>query len=562
MEEPSPEIILESINPERVKREMHIRSKLKIVWEGYKSIVETVRVNQKLEDVYMDTLKKIFDFVDRYNRVQEFKTFCRSLRTGLQSAFSKRDRVEQQKAIYIDIEKTDVNTRNIEIRMEQFKVTTKLGLWGESFLVLEDINTLMKVRRAPLKNSLRCQYFENLALLFGKNQFWHYHAFAFFNFYLAYLTKPKITPEEKLSLSDRLLLSILVIPAVTVESQQSKEIQEKLSGMMISSIKVPQRGQLVELMVSKGVLENASGNVRELWNFMFLEFGVSSLKKGLQLVGALKEEHSHFRGLIEAALINKQLISIAEVYQRIRIQSLERLIPLPLPQIKRMLILAHRQKTIDFTFDESQGIIVFEDQAQQVNPSEEFHNLFMNVSLACEAGRAVDEPHIRHKASEYIKNADHDIWSIRSYKINEFKKKMKEPMMELWKKGLKKQREEQEQREQEEAERKGREMEAMRKNEEAQKVLATKKIIINDIVTVKEQRTVRIMDKKIENLTDEEIDNLTIEVLQQHLENTRRKINNNKESRLKKAFTHVDYLERERRTLLQPKIEASLLSQE
>ncbi len=206
--------------------------------------------------------------------------------------------------------------------------------------------------------------------------------------------------------------------------------------------------------------------------------------------------------MIEASLINKQLISIAEVYQRIRIQSLERLIPLPLAQIKKMLILAHRQKTIDFTFDESQGIIVFEDQSQQINPSEEFHNLFMSVSLVCEEGRPVDEVHIRRKVEEYIKTADHDIWSIRMYKINEFKKKMKEPMLELWKKGLLKKKEEEDQREREEAERKAREMEAIQKNEEAQKILATKKIIINDIISIKEQRVVRIMEKKIENLTD------------------------------------------------------------
>jgi hypothetical protein len=43
--------------------------------------------------------------------------------------------------------------------MDQFKVATKLGLWSEAFQVLEDINTLMRVRRVPLKNSLRCQYF-------------------------------------------------------------------------------------------------------------------------------------------------------------------------------------------------------------------------------------------------------------------------------------------------------------------------------------------------------------------------------------------------------------------
>lgn len=40
-------------------------------------------------------------------------------------------------------------------------------------------------------------------------------------------------------------------------------------------------------MVSRGVLENANQNVNELWNFMFLEFGVSSLKKGLELASRL-----------------------------------------------------------------------------------------------------------------------------------------------------------------------------------------------------------------------------------------------------------------------------------
>lgn len=69
-EDPSPEIIFQSIDPEKVRREMDIKNKLKIVWEGYKSIVETVRVNQKLEGVYMETLQKIFKFVEEYNRVQ------------------------------------------------------------------------------------------------------------------------------------------------------------------------------------------------------------------------------------------------------------------------------------------------------------------------------------------------------------------------------------------------------------------------------------------------------------------------------------------------------------
>ena len=82
-----------------------------------------------------------------------------------------------------------------------------------------------------------------------------------------------------------------------------------------------------------------------------------------------------------------------------------------------MLILAHRQRIIDFTFDESQGIIVFEDHSQLVNPSEEFHSLFVEVAAAYEAGRSYDEKFIRGKAQEYLTHAENNIWSIRQYKI-------------------------------------------------------------------------------------------------------------------------------------------------
>lgn len=70
------------------------------------------------------------------------------------------------------------------------------------------------------------------------------------------------------------------------------------------------------------------------------------------------------------------------------------------------------------------------------------------------------------------------------------------------------------------------------------------------------------MEKKVENLTDQEIDNLSIQVLAQHLEATKKKIANNKEAKLRKLFTHVDYLQRERRLLLKPKLESMISNPE
>lgn len=67
-DEASSEIILSSFSPDEKNKREEIREKLRIVWDGFKAIIDTVRVNQRLEVVYKTTLKKIFDFVGLYNR--------------------------------------------------------------------------------------------------------------------------------------------------------------------------------------------------------------------------------------------------------------------------------------------------------------------------------------------------------------------------------------------------------------------------------------------------------------------------------------------------------------
>lgn len=204
-----------------------------------------MRFNHKFESVYRATLKKIFEFVDQYNRKHEFKSFSEYLRSGLRNVLSKRgDKAEQQKGFYIDIEKEEVNTNNIEIRLEQFGLATKLGLWQESFQLLEDINDIIKVRKVPVKNSVKCAYFEKLAVIFKKSNYWHYHANAFFNYYSVYMTKSKLSATEKLKLADKLILSVVCIPPSTIEKNQSKESQQKIASLLISGGKIPTKQEL------------------------------------------------------------------------------------------------------------------------------------------------------------------------------------------------------------------------------------------------------------------------------------------------------------------------------
>ena len=53
---------------------------------------------------------------------------------------------------------------------------------------------------------------------------------------------------------------------------------------------------------------------------MSLEFDLESLTKGLEILGQITHEnYAEFKNLIEDILIYKQLQSISEIYQRIKI---------------------------------------------------------------------------------------------------------------------------------------------------------------------------------------------------------------------------------------------------
>lgn len=56
---------------------------------------------------------------------------------------------------------------------------------------------------------------------------------------------------------------------------------------MISSTKLPTKKELLDIIVSAGISENASVEIKNLWSFMILEFDLESLTKGLELLNQI-----------------------------------------------------------------------------------------------------------------------------------------------------------------------------------------------------------------------------------------------------------------------------------
>lgn len=115
------DLLFDSFNIAERRGDNELKANMRIVWNGYKSIIETVKSNSKLEDLYLSTLRKLFEFALKYNRKQEFKEFCKTLGYGLHNVLGKKYvQTEAMKANYTDYENAEVNEKNVQIRFEQF----------------------------------------------------------------------------------------------------------------------------------------------------------------------------------------------------------------------------------------------------------------------------------------------------------------------------------------------------------------------------------------------------------------------------------------------------------
>ncbi|CAE8625115.1 unnamed protein product, partial [Polarella glacialis] len=158
-------------SPETILLQVHTH--FRFLWDSYKVILDVLKSNNRLEEVYHETSKHAFEFCKVNSRPQEFKRLCDILRKNYQDLF-KRTGSGPQNAVQPG--NPDTITKTLETRCRQMQVATELDLWREAYFTATEICELMAKTRP--KPPLRSMYYEYLGQIFWKSENYLFHAFA------------------------------------------------------------------------------------------------------------------------------------------------------------------------------------------------------------------------------------------------------------------------------------------------------------------------------------------------------------------------------------------------
>lgn len=370
---------------------------LKFLWEAYRSTLDVLRNNSRLEVLYQTVVKQAFDFCFRYTRKTEFRRLCELLRNHLQTAAAQAKNAGQTNPI--DFSDPDTLQRYLDTRFDQLNVAVKLELWQEAFRSVEDVHTLLTVSKRPAKVSTMANYFENLARIFlvsGNNLF---HAAAWSRYYSLVLQARSVPEQELTRIASLLMLSVLAIPTGTSQqhSRLSGEVDDqkhrntRLTGLLNLS-KTPTREGLLKSALSKNVLVHVRPEIKDLYKILEVDFHPLSIKTRLgpvlEKIGKDVSYKPYVKSLYQV-ILTRLFQQLSQVYKSVKLDFVVQLATFPAPfnttpvEIEKFIVRGCQKGEFGIRIDHESSSITFKDDIYDV--SSRFNEISAQSTTALQA---------------------------------------------------------------------------------------------------------------------------------------------------------------------------------
>jgi translation initiation factor 3 subunit A len=188
---------------------------VRFLWEAYRTVLDILRNNARLEVLYNAAAKRAFDFCIDYNRRLEFRRLCEVLRLHLQTL-----RRSPPSPHLVNLGNPESMHIMLVTRFEQLRAASRLELWQEGFKSIEDINVIMAVSKRPPKPPIMATYFEKIAEIFWKSKNLLFHAASLTRHFAVCRENNLFESREKMV--DAANLTLLAVLAVPITRSRTK----------------------------------------------------------------------------------------------------------------------------------------------------------------------------------------------------------------------------------------------------------------------------------------------------------------------------------------------------
>ncbi|KAF2234314.1 hypothetical protein EV356DRAFT_157154 [Viridothelium virens] len=359
---------------------------LKFLWETYRTVLDILKNNARLEVMYQTTAHQAFQFCQKYARKTEFRRLCELLRNHLQNAAKYSAQMHA-----INLSDPDTLQRHLGTRFQQLNVAVELELWQEAFRSVEDIHTLLNLSKRPAKNIMMANYFEKLTRIFLVSENYLFHAAAWSRYFnllrqsAAAVASGASTKKDNPSVSEAdmtkaasfVLLSALAIPVISTSRsrgalQEVDEARRNKNSRLTNLLGMPQaptRASLFKDALSKGLLRKARPEIRELYNILEVDFHPLSICRRispiLSQIGADPEMEKYILPL-QQVILTRLFQQLSQVYESVELKFVLELAQFPEPfqvsasTIEKFIMNGCKKGDLAIRIDHASGVLTFD----------------------------------------------------------------------------------------------------------------------------------------------------------------------------------------------------------
>ncbi|KAI0919910.1 hypothetical protein AcV5_001857 [Taiwanofungus camphoratus] len=300
---------------------------LKFLWESYRTALETLKNNARLEVIYQQIAQQAFKFCLKHQRKVEFRRLCETLRLHLANVAKY---AHQSHAI--NLSDADTLQHHLDTRFAQLNTSVELELWQEAFRSVEDVHNLLTMAKKSPRPAMMANYYEKLTRIFLMSGNALYHAAAWGRYYAVVTAMGGKSDEELRRLAGQVLVSALAVP-VGLQGEESVAEEGKGKNARLTALlglsKMPTRTGLLKDALARNVLKLSPDTVKSLYNILEVTFDPLTLCESVApLLRVLPTDTSYtsYIPLLQRAVLSRLLYQLSQVYSSIKISNLLELV--------------------------------------------------------------------------------------------------------------------------------------------------------------------------------------------------------------------------------------------